>query len=114
MILSLVERTLRAEELAYVRARFGRQLEALVPLRTMVLHSWGTGVHSVRAAEKALLMYMGERISMRSFRIDLATTEKGAADLKSHAFDMLDRLHRRCLGKLDEALREGGVVGDPS
>lgn len=111
MILSLVERTLEPIELAYVRAKFGRQFEALVPLRTMVLAAWPTGVHSTRAAEKVLLMYMGEPIGLRALRTDMGKRMADVMECKRKGFDALDTIHRRTVGKLDEALRASRVVG---
>lgn len=113
LILSLVERVCDPIELAYVRARFGREFEALKRLHGAMLATLGTGVHSNRAVEKVILMYFGVSIGMKALQMDLKIGSKTTAwRWKRERFDFLDMLHRRTVGKLDENLRATGVVGD--
>lgn len=111
MILSLVERTLHPMELAYARARFGRAPESLQVLVEVVMRAQGTGVHSRDVATLALLMYLGEPVGLRTLRAELRQRMTAAIEYRKRAYDALDKLHRRTIGRLDEALREAGVVG---
>ena len=112
LILSLVERVCDPIELAYVRAKFGRQFEALKRLSTVVIANLGTGIHQNRAIEKVLLMYMGMNIGIRALQCDLRISTAKTIQWKRDRFDMLDRIHRRAVGKLDEHLRAANVVGE--
>lgn len=112
LILSLVERVCDPVELAYVRARFGRQFEALERLRSAMMGSLGTGVHSNRAIERVLLMYMGvSGIGIRGLRDELRRSTAAALEWRDARYRFLDILHRRAIATLDEHLRAAGVVG---
>lgn len=111
MILSLVERTLRAEELAYVRARFGRMGEAIPTLVTIVLHAQTTGVHSRDLAFMTLMAYLGEPVTTRALQAAAQRRREEVLAMRRRGYDVLDALHRRTIGRLDEELRAAGVVG---
>lgn len=111
MILSLVERTLHPRELAYARAKFGRMPEALPVLVTVVLHAQSTGVHSRDLATLTVLAYMGAGITTRGLQAAAKKRREEVLEMRKRGYDVLDALHRRTVGKLDEALRAAGVVG---
>ena len=111
MILSMVERTLHPRELAYARAKFGRIPEALPVLVTVVLHAQATGVHSRDLALMTVLAYMGTGITTRGLQAAAKKRREEVLEMRRRGYDVLDALHRRTVGKLDEALRGAGVVG---
>lgn len=117
IILSIVEKAVDVNGLAYLKARYGRELQGGEEQRAVAdvlvrvaMAAMPTGMHNRRGVEKLVRIYFGQEIGIPSVRKDLGCGNTKAHEIKKAVFDGLDAIGARAFGVLDDEMRRVGLI----
>ena len=119
MILSIVEKAVDINGLAYFKAHYGRELQkgeeerAVADVLVRVaMAAMPTGMHSRRGVEKLVRIYFGQDISMVSVRKDMGCGHPRANEYRDVVRKALNEIGDRADYDADGALRAACQVGE--
>ena len=119
IIMSIVEKAVDANCMAYLKAYHGHELnngreERAVAdiLVRVVVTTLPTGMHSRRGVEKLVRVYFGQSISMISIRKELACNNRRYYEYRDDVCRALDHIAMRADADADRALEMAGLIGE--
>lgn len=119
LIMSMIERAVDPVCLAYVMARYGRELQGGTQERTVsdvltiaAIGSFPTGMHNRRGVRRLVAMYFGKKAEMISVRTDLGPgcNNRRYYEYKEWTENFLDKIHDRSLADAHRVLEHGGLI----
>lgn len=119
IILSIVEKAVDVNGLAYLKAHYGRELQGGEEQRAVAdvlvrvaMAAMPTGMHSRRGIEKLVRIYFGQDISMVSVRKDMGCGHPRANEYRDAVRKALNAIGDRADYDVDAALRAACQVGE--
>lgn len=118
MIMQMIERTIDPVGMAYVMARYGRELQGgehatavAVALSTAVIGTFSTGMHNRRGVIRMIEVYFGADYTMKSLQLGLGgCSNRRYYEYKDGINKALDHIHLRALDAVHRAMDDSGLI----
>lgn len=118
MIIKMIERTIDPVGMAYIMARYGRELQngehataVAVALSTTVIGTFPTGMHNRRGVMRMIEVYFGKDIAMKSLQTGLGgCSNRRYYEYKDWINKALDQIHLRALDAVHRALDDSSLI----
>lgn len=118
MIMQMIERVIDPVGMAYIMARYGRELqggehagEVARALSQAVIGTFPTGMHNRRGVMRMIEVYFGADYAMKSLQIGLGgCSNRRYYEYREWISKALDQIHLRALDSVHRAMDESGLI----